>query len=195
VDSEEVKMTLCKWLVAASFTAGLLACSREIKLDPRMVMHPNGAIWKSWSIEHTPKGDTLIQGPWKEFFWNGSPSISTIYVDGKKQGSSQAWYDNNSPKWSKVYAADKPTGTWILFTKEGRTWIEVSFNDKGQIEGKVKVIDRTDKSVVHLATYKAGECVDGDCNALKNPAVQDDLPADTKAILLKDGETIQAFLE
>jgi len=174
--------------------AGLLACSEEKKLERRVVLHPNKAVWKEWNIERTPKGDTLIQGPYKEFFWNGSPAQSTLYKDGKKEGSSQAWYDNNALKWAKVYAADKPTAEWHLYTREGRAWMTIAFNDKGQIEGKVKAWDRVDASTIYDAEFKGGECVSGDC-AVLNPVIPDDLPESSKSVLLKDKETVSAFLE
>lgn len=183
------------WILLASLLAGLFACSDEKKLEPRIVMHPNKSIWKEWKIERTPKGDTLIQGPFKEYFWNGSPAASTIYKDGLKEGSSQAWYDNNAVKWTKVYAAGKPTGTWLLFTPSGKNWMEISFNGQGQIEGKVKVWDRVDAATVHEATYKNGACVEGDCGAVTSPVIPEDLPEDNKAALRKDLEILPEFME
>jgi antitoxin component YwqK of YwqJK toxin-antitoxin module len=173
----------------------IIACSEEKKLERRVVMHPNNSVMKEWNIERTPKGDTLIQGPMKEFFWNGSPAASTIYIDGLKEGSSQAWYDNNSVKWQKVFAKDKPTGTWHLFTKDGKNWMEISFNEAGLRHGPAKVWDRIDRSKVLEAEFSNGDCTSGECEAFVNPSVAEDLPESAKLVLAKDVEVIRAFLE
>lgn len=173
-----------------------MACSEEKKqLERRVVMHPNNSVWKEWHIERKPTGDTLIQGPFKEFFWNGSPAASTQYIDGLKEGSSQAWYDNNTVKWTKVYAQDKPKGTWNLFTREGKRWMTIMFNEAGQKHGPAKVWDRVDINTIHEALYTDGDCTEGACAAFTDPTLPDDLPEASKQALIKDLEIVKAFLE
>ncbi len=183
-------------LLAGALVLGLLSsCSEDKKLERRVVMHPNNSVWKEWYIERKPDGDTLIQGAFKEFFWNGSPEGSTIYEDGLKEGSSQAWYDNNSVKWQKVFKHDKPTGTWHLFTRDGKNWMEMSFNAEGEKEGPAKVWDRIEINTVHEATFAKDACVSGDCEAFTHPTIPDDLPESAKQALAKEMDVIQAFLE
>lgn len=179
-------------LFAALF---LGACSEEKKLERRLVMHPNNSVWKEWHIERKPTGDTLIQGPFKEFFWNGSPAASTQFSEGLKEGSSQAWYDNNTVKWTKVYAKDKPTGTWNLFTREGKRWMTVTYNEAGQLHGPAKVWDRIEINTVHEALFTDGSCTEGACPAFLDPAIPADLPEAAKQALIKDQEIVKAFLE
>jgi hypothetical protein len=143
----------------------LTACSKEIPLEKRVVLHPNKAIWKIWHVQKTPQGDTLIQGAFKEFYWDGAPSISTEYTDGEKDGTCQAWYENGATKWTKEYEHGRRIATWRLFSKDGRTMMELGF-EAGLMEGPMKIWDKNDTSVVRVAKYSKGKCQDGDCTAL-----------------------------
>jgi hypothetical protein len=191
-DSVRINQT---WLWMGLLLGLLMACSEDKKLERRVIMHPNNSIWKEWNIERTPSGDTLIQGPFKEYFWNGSPASSTLYTDGLKEGSSIAWYDNNAPKWQKVFAKDKPTSTWHLFTRDGKNWMEISFNAEGQKHGHAKVWDRIEVKKISEAEFTNGECTSGECEAFTHPTIPDDLPESVKQVLAKDMEVIQTFLE
>ena len=149
------------FFIAITFSA----CTKEIVLEKRVVLHPNKAIWKIWSIQKTPQGDTLIQGPFKEFYWDGAPAISTEYKDGAKDGTCQAWYENGATKWTKHYNQDRRDGTWHLFSKDGRNIMETSF-EAGLMEGTMKIWNRNDSAMVNVSKYRHGKCQEGGCGAL-----------------------------
>ncbi len=145
--------------------AGLLAaCSQQAPLEQHVVLHPNKSIWKEWFIRRTPQGDTVLQGPFKEFYWNGSPAQVTQYQNGLKDGSAQAWYENGANKWTKFYHQGKPDGVWRLYTEDGRPRLEVTYAN-GAIQGTVKIWDQNDTTSVRSLTFQHGQCIGGDCSA------------------------------
>jgi len=161
---------MLKLLSSAPFYVIILAfifsaCTKEIVLEKRVVLHPNKAIWKIWSIQKTPQGDTLIQGAFKEFYWDGAPAISTEYKNGEKDGTGQAWYESGATKWTKQYEHDRRVGNWHLFSKDGRNMMEVAFK-AGLMDGAMKIWDRNDSSQVTVSKYQHGKCQEGGCGAL-----------------------------
>ena len=142
-----------------------LGCSKDAPLEQRTILHPNKSIWKKWTIQRTPQGDTLIHGAYKEFYWNGSPAQSTEYKYGIRQGTSQAWYDNGNSKWTKVYRENKREGIWRLYSSNGLPLMEVNFKD-GLLHGPFRVWDKIDTSVVVEAEYLNGQCFKGACGAM-----------------------------
>jgi hypothetical protein len=148
-------------LLGALLWAG---CSKEAPLEQRVILHPNKSIWKKWTIQRTPQGDTLIHGAYKEFYWNGSPSQVTEYRYGVREGTSQAWYDNGNSKWTKVYRQNKREGVWRLYSSDGRPLMEANFKD-GLMHGPFRAWDKTDTSIVVTAEYLKGQCSGGACGA------------------------------
>ena len=180
------------WRVAFLLACFFSACTKEAPLVQRVILHPNRSIWKSWFIQQMPKGDTVLQGAYKEFYWNGSPAEVTQYRDGAKDGSSQAWYDNGSTQWSKTYARGKRAGIWRLYTSDGRTRLEVPF-EEDLIHGIVKIWDPHDTASVRPAKYLKGACVDGACAALDS--LQDAPHTPRGAGKRPDADLVRPFLE
>ncbi len=181
---------MARWgLVLLLGAAFLLGCTQEAKLEPRVIMHPNKSIWKKWSIQRTPQGDTLIQGPYKEFYWDGSPSQSTEYKDGLRQGSSDAWYENGKSKWTKMYDQNKKVGIWRLYSANGYPNLEVHFAE-GLMDGSLKIWDVTDSTSFVEAQFTKGQCSGGACNALDSVRNVKGSGADNRRSSL-----ITAFLE
>ncbi len=181
-----------RWGVIGIAALSLAACSKEVPMVQRVILHPNRSIWKSWFIQQLPKGDTVLQGAYKEFYWNGSPAEVTQYKDGVKEGSSQAWYDNGNTKWSKTFARGKRAGTWRLFSADGRAKIEVAF-EAGLLHGRVKIWDPNDTGVVREAQYLKGQCVNGACAALDSLR---DAPLNAQGAGKRpDADLVHPFLE
>jgi hypothetical protein len=124
------------WIVMGAWL--LIGCGEELPLEEKIVTHPGrGSVWKKYHFQITPQRDTLIQGAYQEFYWDATPALSTIYKDGKPQGSSQAWYESGELKWTKNYDAGQPKGAWRLYSMNGQNWGEVVYLN-GKREGQAK---------------------------------------------------------
>ncbi len=180
--------------LAAIFAMLFLGCGKEPIPEFRIVYYPNKKNMKEkWSIVRTPRGDTLEQGVHKMFYWDGAVAQSEVWIQGKREGSSQAWYESGDVKWQKSYVAGLRQGVWRLSYKGGHPWMVVTY-DKDMLNGTVQTWDREDVTSPKEATFLKGKCTAGEC-ALLEPVTT---PADTTAAsaleLKRSQEIIQAFL-
>lgn len=178
---------------------GLTGCGKDVEpnLARRIVYHPgNGKhIQLEWTINKLPNGDTLMHGVMKEYYWNGSNKKSVIWVDGKRDGSAQSWYDNGNQQWQKSYEKGNKVNTWRLFFPDGNPWIVLSHNKEGGLEGTVQRWDRFETATPKEAVFSKGSCVSGDCNILALPEVVETDPQPNKVQTAKDREILADFLD
>jgi hypothetical protein len=173
----------------------LAGCGKEQKPEKRVVFYPDKkTLMEEWSITRTPKGDTLLQGVRRQYFWNGGSKESVIWKDGVKHGSAQAWYDGGDIKWQKVYDEGKKSGTWRLYFKDGKPWMVLNFADN-VMEGTVQVWDRASGEDPKTAQFSKGSCVSGDCGLLEAPPVAENITPTEQVEMNRQMETIREFLE
>jgi len=179
----------------AVLTMILSGCGKEVKLERRAVMYPNGkTVMEDWTITRMPNGDTLLHGVRRKLFWNGTNSESVMWNMGQKHGTSLAWYESGEMKWQKAFEKGEPKGTWRLFYRDGKPWINVN-HEKSQIHGTVEVWDRTGSGEPRKAEFAKGACVSGDCSLLEAPAVPSDITAAEKVEMTRSWDIIREFLE
>ncbi len=167
-------------------------CTKDPIPEFRIVYFPNKKnIKEEWSIVRTPRGDTLEQGVHKLFYWDGAAAQSEVWKQGKREGSSQAWYENGGTKWLKHYVAGRPDGLWRLNRQDGQPW-EVRNYANGFLNGPLQVWDNSSPSVLKEAIFTKGNCTSGDCGLLDFPIP----PSDTGVVateMARDRAIIEAF--
>ncbi len=174
---------------------GLIGCGKEAPLEKRVLYYPNKKDMKEeWAFTRTPTGDTLEQGVHRQYFWNGSTSQAEIWKDGKREGSSQAWYETGALKWQKSYDAGKKQGTWRLFFKDGHPWITLTYLDD-QLSGAVQLWMKEDVTQPKEAMFAKDNCVSGECALLELPVLKPDASPAEKLAQSRDQEIIKAFMK
>jgi hypothetical protein len=190
-----IKVSIASIVLSLALAAFLAGCGKEENLKRHIVLYPNSKNFKEeWTIKMLPNGDTVMHGVNKEYFWSGSTKKSVVWKDGKKDGSAQAWYDNGANMWQKSYDNGKKVSTWRLFYSNSHPWIVMSFKNGG-IDGKVQVWDKADIDNPKEATFANGACTAGDCGLLDLKQIAPDAAPADKAMITKDNDIIQDFLD
>lgn len=170
-------------------------CEKPPIPEYRIVYYPNKKnIKEEWSIVRTPRGDTMEHGTHKTYNWDGSVATSAVWKQGKKDGSSQAWYESGTEQWQKFYKEGKRQGKWRLVYKEGNPWINVNYSED-KLNGKAQSWNRGDSTKTKEAIYNNGNCISGDCSVLDVPAPSQDTSTAVQAEIKKVTGTITTFLE
>jgi antitoxin component YwqK of YwqJK toxin-antitoxin module len=97
----------------------------------------------------------LRQGPWKEFYENGSLKSEGNYIDGKTTGSWKYYFRNGKTEMAGSFnKAGKPEGDWKWYYDDGSIRKEESFRN-GLSDGLMTEYDESGKIIAQ------GEYVDG----------------------------------
>ncbi len=157
----------------------LLGCQFKEELQKRAELYPNNQLRREYYLKKVPNGEPVRHGPYREYYSSGSNKESSTWKDGLLDGYATAWHVNGKEKWEKRFKGGLRTGTWRLSYSEGYPAVAVAFSH-GLPEGDFFHWDRLDTVVAHSATYKAGNCVSGDCTFFDLLLNSADLPESIK---------------
>ena len=72
-----------------------------------------------------------FEGLVEDFDYNGQLVLTGNYVQGKKQGTFQAFHSNGNIKWQVDFKADLPTGPWQHFYPDGKPMLTTVHSSSG----------------------------------------------------------------
>jgi antitoxin component YwqK of YwqJK toxin-antitoxin module len=73
--------------------------------------------------------DNIKEGPWKQYYEDGTVKMFSGFTAGKRSGAFILNYPNGIPEWNGKYVDDKMDGKWVHFNEKGIPETTIEYKD------------------------------------------------------------------
>ncbi|HTY38737.1 MAG TPA: hypothetical protein VMH23_16575, partial [Bacteroidota bacterium] len=123
---------------AALFMLAMLFLAGCTWREDKSTHYPNGQVKVRWQERMIGPYRTIKDGKYEAFYPTGSVMTSGEFRNGDSVGLWEEWYLYGGKKYEKMYSPQgKLTGRSILWMPSGDTIELHSYNDRGELDGRM----------------------------------------------------------